>query len=897
MNKKSRPSDCPSHNELDQFANDDLKQAVDEQVETHVEDCPKCQSYLAMSANQGTIFFEMIANRAQASVTTDFQKPVIEGYEIIGFHKAGGQGVLFKAKDLNLERIVAIKLLKNDGFHLPNEELTLVKEARTIAKLSHPNIVRLHGLSKSSRGPCMMMDWIEGGSLYDYLKSHRCTVAEIVALLIKICNALEYAHQAGVLHMDIKPSNILLRSGNIDEPLICDFGLAKSRRVSGDFSTTNIGTGTAGYMPPEMISSKYGKISQASDVYSMGALLYQLLTGNPPHQSENAFETLERTCDYDVIAPSYYQNNIAKDLETICLKCLRRNPLERYPSIKELKDDLTCFQQKKPIHAKRNTLQQKLRLWAVENPWIAGLSASLICVLCCSVVLLSVLLNRAIRSETEAERELARTVETFRLSSPLIKRFIGTAVLKPDEIKKIVNIANLLKDLGRNSHDLRQRFDLIYVGLELSSELKRISSQLELSERMTREARDSMKQLIDNHANELDKMAFQRNQDTIGISLLDQSLIRYGHSCIQLYETLQLKRESNASDGSEMFVDEAIATAEKVIRKNPDVDEAYSDLANYYLYKIAIWNKVKNYAQSFEVIKKQNLVAEKMMRTYPNDPIKVSYWIRSMRQRILIGIKLQNSESDVLNDLQQIEREMDQDYQKQDYLWPLTAYDFLSTALIKPGYDFSHGRILEANQRLDTLLKLCRELIQKEAGSKTIPDLFNRISVDQIAICQIQLNDQMKAGKKFDEMVEFWTNSKDDGQNRIRLATLYMLAPIPEKRSFPKASEILKTLDQEDATVKFLNGICSRMIQSRPLDIVFMDQGFIERADFEVLVAESYLNANKVDESDRLVSEIYDEPGRFEIQSIAGQIRIAELMSKSKSIKSHEATRNHLRNQ
>ena len=170
MNRWIDSPGCPDSVELDRFVNSELSRTDDELIESHVEKCQECQGYLASKSHQDQDLVDWVGTQQSSSGNALYRKPLIEGYEIIELHKTGGQGILYKARDIHLERVVAIKLLRNYGINKFKDEIPLIKEARTIARLSHPNIVKLHGMTRTDRGPCMIMDWVEGGSLLDYLQ-------------------------------------------------------------------------------------------------------------------------------------------------------------------------------------------------------------------------------------------------------------------------------------------------------------------------------------------------------------------------------------------------------------------------------------------------------------------------------------------------------------------------------------------------------------------------------------------------------------------------------------------------------------------------------------------------------------------------------------------------------
>ena len=290
------------------------------------------------------------ADRLQWNV---FSEQVLNDFEILGELGRGGMGVVYKARDRRLGRTVALKLLWADSGRDPEQAERLLIEAEVVARLSHPNIVQLYDVLKTPTHDVLVFEYVDGGSLNDLLRvrtlSER-TSAELTALLAR---AMHYAHAHGVLHRDIKPANILLSISTaaaetekppVDllssgwTPKIADFGLAKrvgakaSGAANGDPTHTGDMLGTPGYLAPEQALGKFDQIGPASDVYALGAVLYELLVGRPPFRSETVLGTLQQVICDDPTTPSRLQRDLPRNVETICLKCLAKDPGRRYAS-------------------------------------------------------------------------------------------------------------------------------------------------------------------------------------------------------------------------------------------------------------------------------------------------------------------------------------------------------------------------------------------------------------------------------------------------------------------------------------------------------------------------------------------------------------------------------------
>ena len=293
----------------------------------------------------------------------------LEGYQIHRKVGQGGMGVVYLAGDLNLGRDVAIKVL-NAAAPSKIRDRFLV-EAQTVAGLQHPNIAALHSTNEFQGQPCLIMEYVDGGSLQesiDYSPQPPIASAQTVKTLAL---AMQYCHEQGVIHRDLKPSNVLLDSSAALK--IADFGLAKS--LFSDSSATRTGEilGTPGYMAPEQASGVVKTLGPACDVYGLGGILYTLLTGRVPFDSPDPMRTVMMVLSNSPVSPKKLQPDVPQDLETICLKCLEKSPRARYASAAELAEDLDCFINHRPIKARPVSRIEKAIKWARRHPASAAL--------------------------------------------------------------------------------------------------------------------------------------------------------------------------------------------------------------------------------------------------------------------------------------------------------------------------------------------------------------------------------------------------------------------------------------------------------------------------------------------------------------------------------------------
>ncbi len=292
--------------------------------------------------------------------------PNIPNYEIEVEIGRGGMGVVYKARQIHLNRICALKMILA-GEHASQEQATrFLTEAEMIARLQHPNIVQVHHLGYYQGRPFVELEYVAGGSLADRIDGSPRPPHESAALLEPLARAVHEAHRLGVVHRDLKPGNVLLSPDGT--PKLADFGLAKSLRVDSGLTRTDWVLGSPSYMSPEQAAGHSSEAGPAADVYGLGAILYAMLTGQPPFKGSSAIETLEMVRTADPVPPSKLRPGLPRDLETICLKCLCKEPLERYEDAKALAEDLQAFLDGRPIQARRPRLSAYLANWMRRKP-------------------------------------------------------------------------------------------------------------------------------------------------------------------------------------------------------------------------------------------------------------------------------------------------------------------------------------------------------------------------------------------------------------------------------------------------------------------------------------------------------------------------------------------------
>ena len=455
---------CPTAQELEQLLDEQLSDNRDQELAAHIGSCLSCQTALehlteatitarsvslpaareheedvSVLPESATSFLAQlkafpppslsrtpsIGSAAESSSLSE--PPVVSGYEILGEIGRGGMGVVYKARHIALDRLVALKMILSGVHAAPKDQARFRQEAAAIARLHHPNIVQVFDIGNAGGRPYIALEFVEQGSLACILRGEPQPLQAILKLIETLARTMAYAHQCGIIHRDLKPANILLGGnekgrGEIDSscsivldssyvPKITDFGLAKRLDTEGSGAHSDEVLGTPSYMAPEQVEAKAREIGPSTDVYALGAILYEMLTGRPPFKGANSLDTLVQVLHEEPARPRRLRPKLPRDVDIICLKCLEKDPGRRYASATALADDLRRCRRGDPIEARPVGVLERGWKWARQRPTSAALTAGILLVTLLGLIGVTWQWRIAVRerNEQESQRQQTRT--------------------------------------------------------------------------------------------------------------------------------------------------------------------------------------------------------------------------------------------------------------------------------------------------------------------------------------------------------------------------------------------------------------------------------------------------------------------------------------------------------
>jgi tetratricopeptide (TPR) repeat protein/tRNA A-37 threonylcarbamoyl transferase component Bud32 len=509
--------------------------------------------------------------------------PRVPGYVILEELGRGGMGVVYKARQARLNRVVALKMVLA-GAHASSHQLARFHaEAEAVAQLQHPNIVQIFEVGDRNGLPFFSLEFVEGGSLADKIDGKPRPPREAAETVEVLAQAMAVAHQHGIIHRDLKPANVLLTKDDL--PKITDFGLAK--RIEGDSDLTKSGIlmGSPSYMSPEQARGKPQEIGPLSDLYSLGVILYELLTGRPPFVGTSLLETLDQVRNQEPVPPSRLQPKVPHDLETICLKCLQKEAGKRYASCTALADDLHRFSTGEPIRARPVGRAERLGRWCRRNPRVAALSGVV-------AVLFGLLTASAIAIGMRLSREREAVAETRKIAGERLDR-AAAAIAAGDSQRAgdLLQQANLpmlnrspeLADIRSQMRELQEQVD-VYAEFKKILDQARFSCFGSLSQK--KEGQRYCRRLVELY----DQIETHTGAAASGLPPLnDEQQRRFNEDVFDAFLIAAIVERDLAENGEESLQKQAAQRALDLLNR---ANKVVPDSKAFYANRCACWGKL-----------------------------------------------------------------------------------------------------------------------------------------------------------------------------------------------------------------------------------------------------------------------------------------------------------------
>jgi tetratricopeptide (TPR) repeat protein len=581
--------------------------------------------------------------------------PTVPGYEMLRELGRGGMGVVYLAREIALDRTVALKMILRGDYASATERQRFRVEAEAVARLQHPNIVQIHAIGEHDGLPYVALEYCAGGSLKHHLGGQPLKPAQAAKLVETLAQAMATAHQKQIIHRDLKPHNVLLTETG--EPKIGDFGLAKkldNAPLAAALTATGHVIGTPSYMAPEQARGE--RVGPLADVYALGAMLYELLTGRPPCLASTVMETLSQVLHVEPVAPRQLQPGVPRALETICLKCLHKEPQRRYASASALAEDLERFRLGKAILAHPAWPGERAWRWIRRHPVVAGLATLVFLTMALGTVTAAYFAFEA-NLQASAFAEQKQTAEEERQAAVLALQEAQQQerIAKSKERQAVAARQRLerSKDAATNQHKVAEA--------AFHRLTREVQAKLKNTEGTPEQIRESRKQIMVAAAEELEKLAKVARAN---VPLADNSPLAgrgLAQSLLQIARMYQhdLNEPTKAADYYQQFY----AVVEGLARDEPNSDLARGNLS---LAHIVMGDLCLDMAQGGRQARDKYLEALLIRQQLLDHPRDTPY-SRDTARRLLV---------DVQRKLAQVSSRLGDPAQaKQYYLAILAAYD------------------------------------------------------------------------------------------------------------------------------------------------------------------------------------------------------------------------------
>ena len=848
----------PTEDELRALLDDRSPPDRAEAVAEHLDGCESCREVAErLTEVPRDLWATLVAAGGRAAAPSPpIEGPTIPGYEDFRPLGRGGCGVVYRAAESVSGRRVAVKLLRGGAIASPRERAWFLDEARAAANLRHPNIVTVLAVGEGRGQPYYAMEYLPSGSLAGRLDGAPFDLGGAAALVLDLALAIQHAHEAGVIHRDLKPGNILLDAPTRPElpwtPKVADFGMAKLTEAAARTATpTQAIFGTPGYMAPEQAFGRSRDVGPAADVYGLGAILYELLTGRPPFQGGTAYETLLLVRDEDPVSPGRLRPGLPKDLETICLKCLEKEPGRRYASAARLADDLEAFRAGRPVAARPVGRLGRLRRWTRREPVVAGLSAAAILLAATLLVVVTAAWRRSVaqqvrltKSVETAERRGKQLLNALAFSAESVSKLFEHPALVPlvnrEAVLQGLDALEQAADLPDSPEDQHR---LAYAMLQMANGLYHLGES-EPADRANRRALAILSRLSRAHP-ELPDLAYH-----------------YAQGCMQ---SAALERRAGRPDEEMRLHDEARRTAEELVARHPGRDAYAAELA---VFRSTLARDLLQRGRDDEaapLVERSLAVNRRMVDRYPFDPVRYGYFFDA--SHVSGVLKLRRGDLEGYREL--VRERLDLcDRARSQPDWPIILPRLLNDAsdagaLQKAGFAQDAGRLVA------TALDAWRETLRREPESPTAREwLASWLLVDGYRKWP---TDPAAAGGDFRESVAILESLLEGPQRSnslLLLAWHRCVCPDPSIRDTAKAVAHARDRAREFDRGPVVLGIClcedgdygaaREELERRLADPSPLDRGWPER------VARLYLALayRKLGMPDRAAAELRDARAR-----------------------------------
>lgn len=576
---------CPDDFRLRQLLAGELPADELAKIDEHLTQCENCRTFLESETGFADTVNTMDADRSKAGQPFDPSLPHVPGFHIQSLIGQGGHGVLYRAVNTTTKRTVALKLLRSNVTATQAERSRFLINGEALARLSHPNIVTLYSVGEYQGHPYVEMEFVEGGSLDRLIRHSFPTEREAATLLKQLAQAIQYAHEHGIIHRDLKPANVLLHRTNLNSnalsyssfsPKIADFGSAKIVSNEGMLTPTFSILGTPSYMAPEVASGEAQAATIAADIYGLGAIGYDLLTGRPPYFGTTPYDTIRMVIQDEPTLPTRLRGNLSRDVETVLLKCLEKDPQRRYPTAKALAEEWDRILVGKPVVARPIGAITRLGRTAHRFPVVSGLLAMLALVIVSSVIGLTILWRQAVAAQEQARKNEERSARRLQLAQSALEAFKASAQKRAmekqhrgqeeyDGLRKLANLYELI--CADSSDDLEVRHDSAYAMLQIADMILELGDTQGARE-LTQKGLEQIRSVV----------AACPNNAKYRSSLSEACTQTVGH-----------RQANGIFEGNRQLTQEALELADTLVREYPEEDHYRGTRA---MFALALGNEL-----------------------------------------------------------------------------------------------------------------------------------------------------------------------------------------------------------------------------------------------------------------------------------------------------------------